>query len=1101
MALANINVIIGARINRLVSELGRAENQLRRSARRMSSIGDSLTRNVSLPIIGAGVAAAKFAIDFETSFKKLDTLVGISGDQLRNFESGIKRLSGPLGQSRKELSEALFVVTSAGQRGAAALEILEQSGKAAALGLGSTKEVSKAATAVLNTFGAETISAARSVDVLTSIVREGNLEAEELAPSLGRVLPVLKNLNVSFEEGGAAIAEYSKLGISASESVTALRSLLNSIQKPADGAAKELKGVGLSTEILRDTVKKEGLVAAIRLLNSAFKDNEEALSRIIGKQEGFGLFLALSQNNAEGLEKTLINIRDNTSDVNREFAKVSETTGQKFKVALVNLQNAGIEFGAAIIPTVSKVITALNKMAAGLSNLSPATKSAAVGVGIFVAAIGPAFSAVGMLQRNMASLAGVAGTVVKGLGATVDILSRTTRAFFFSGNIVQGFSAALKTAAVAFRALDTTMKLSVIGIVAAGVAAAVLVFKAFTKSVKSAEDVTKSLAVEQARLGVQVDEEKKKVNQLITAIGDETISKAGKQKAIEKLQELYPSYLQGIDLEGAKTAQLTKIQLGLNQAIEQGIIERRRAAKVGGLQDEAVDIKIRIAELEAGDLTKIGERAKAGFKAFATGTEEAFKTAVIENYKAELESVNAELEQTDKFYEKLLRPFDVSVTADTAEAKRGVDEFKSTFPETVEIRADVKTGQTELDFDPVKIESEIEPPVPLGPLTAPAIMIDSEIVPPEPLDPVKLDVDTPDPEKIERINDIITDYNTTLKSITEGAKVFGSQSEVIDESIAATETAIKSLLGEGLTAASPAVRKLTADYKDLARQSRGTNIGVVETLEAVNLLPPAIDAIPERKTSVINVTLDVPVSKFAELQDKLLEINNLEIALPDFDATGARINAITEGVGMLSKNLQENAPIIAGLNEQLNVLTNTERWERLNEAISNIVNDGLANAIAGAAEFFGTLAGGGGLNFGALLGPLLNALEQLGKLAISTGVAMLALQTTLKNPFSSPFGAIAAGAGLLALVKIAKSRLAKIGGSISLAEGGIVSRPVQAIVGDNPRSPEVVAPLHKLQAMIGGGTINLAGAFRLSGSDLVLAVERATRDRQRTRGR
>ena len=39
-------------------------------------------------------------------------------------------------------------------------------------------------------------------------------------------------------------------------------------------------------------------------------------------------------------------------------------------------------------------------------------------------------------------------------------------------------------------------------------------------------------------------------------------------------------------------------------------------------------------------------------------------------------------------------------------------------------------------------------------------------------------------------------------------------------------------------------------------------------------------------------------------------------------------------------------------------------------------------------------------------------------------------------------------------------------GTISLAQGGIAYKPVNAVVGDNPTSPEVIAPLHTLQSMI-----------------------------------
>jgi hypothetical protein len=48
-------------------------------------------------------------------------------------------------------------------------------------------------------------------------------------------------------------------------------------------------------------------------------------------------------------------------------------------------------------------------------------------------------------------------------------------------------------------------------------------------------------------------------------------------------------------------------------------------------------------------------------------------------------------------------------------------------------------------------------------------------------------------------------------------------------------------------------------------------------------------------------------------------------------------------------------------------------------------------------------------------------------------------------------------------------------------------------------NPEVIAPLDKLKSMIGGGqtNVNITGGFKLEGQDLVLALQRADRNRTR----
>jgi tape measure domain-containing protein len=70
---------------------------------------------------------------------------------------------------------------------------------------------------------------------------------------------------------------------------------------------------------------------------------------------------------------------------------------------------------------------------------------------------------------------------------------------------------------------------------------------------------------------------------------------------------------------------------------------------------------------------------------------------------------------------------------------------------------------------------------------------------------------------------------------------------------------------------------------------------------------------------------------------------------------------------------------------------------------------------------------------------------------------------------------------------------------IELARGGIVSRPTNALIGEYPgarSNPEVVAPLSKLKTMLGTSGA-MQGEFVLRGQDLVVALQRAERNRNR----
>ena len=85
------------------------------------------------------------------------------------------------------------------------------------------------------------------------------------------------------------------------------------------------------------------------------------------------------------------------------------------------------------------------------------------------------------------------------------------------------------------------------------------------------------------------------------------------------------------------------------------------------------------------------------------------------------------------------------------------------------------------------------------------------------------------------------------------------------------------------------------------------------------------------------------------------------------------------------------------------------------------------------------------------------------------------------------------GKGLGALIKGGKSF--GIGGLTPFANGGIVSGPTSALVGEYTgarTNPEVIAPLSKLQNMMGGNV-----TFTISGDNLVGTLNRANKTRAR----
>ena len=354
-SVASTNISIGANLSGLQRGLKIAGNSLKRFGASAKRIGSNITRNVSVPFAAAGAAGVKMATDLETSFSKIENLVGITGKALDDFKTSVKGVSAATGQSQQALSEALFTVASAGLRGAEATEVLERSAKASAIGLGDTQQIAQALTGVLQAYSKEGLTAAEATDTLTAIVREGNLEAESLAPTLGRIVGIGSQLGISFQELGANIATFTRLGVPAEEAVVGLRGVMTSFLKPTQDAEKALATIGLTSEDLRNKVGEEGLQSTLAFLTESFKGNDEALVSVFGNVRALSTVLGTAGAQGEAYADVLNNISNSTGIVDDGFKNVSQTSGFKFQQTLNSLRNAGIELGAALLPLVTKI--------------------------------------------------------------------------------------------------------------------------------------------------------------------------------------------------------------------------------------------------------------------------------------------------------------------------------------------------------------------------------------------------------------------------------------------------------------------------------------------------------------------------------------------------------------------------------------------------------------------------------------------------------------------------------------------------------------------------------------------------------------------------
>jgi hypothetical protein len=327
---------------------------------------------------------------------------------------------------------------------------------------------------------------------------------------------------------------------------------------------------------------------------------------------------------------------------------------------------------------------------------------------------------------------------------------------------------------------------------------------------------------------------------------------------------------------------------------------------------------------------------------------------------------------------------------------------------------------------------------------------------------------------------VFSSFGQAFKAIITGN--FSQLPEILDKNLAKTQKNFKKTLGQ-----------LNNDVDNF-------KVGLQESIS------DSIDNIAARKK--LNLSADVTVDSVKVSEKGSGELNSA------MSGQGGR-----EQIESAS-TLQSRGLMSTGIGDQLRAdgAIIDEETTKINESLA-LFNIGareiLEQASLGFAEGFGAMIGNiarGNVGIEGLLGLMLetfgNVAIRLGRLAISIGLAVEGIKKALTS--LNPAAALAAGIALIALGTIAKSAAANIaesGGSnrVAFADGGIVSGPVNALVGEyagaNRGNPEIITPLNKLKSMLGdsmGGDMSqLEVVGKISGQDLILINARAQNYRNR----
>jgi len=400
MADSKLRVQLIGDSSKLTSSLNSAGSKLKKFGKNMSDIGSKMSR-FSLPLAIAGGVAIKMGADFDKSMTKIKSLVGIAGDEVDKMGEQARKMAIETGKSSKEAADALFFITSAGLSGSEAMDVLNASLKASAVGLGDVTQVADAATSAMNAYGSDALSASAATDVLVATVREGKLSSEELAGAIGQVIPIASNMGVTFNEVGATMAAMSRTGTNAATASMQLKNILMSINKPSKEAADTLAEMGLSAEDLKAKISKDGLLSTLMLLKQEFGENADAQAKVFGNSRALLGVMDLLGKGIDSTTEIFGKMENVLGDTQNAFDVYEKSLSGRLNKSLNATKESFAKMGDILLKNLLPIIETFAGFITNLFNkfnkLDDTTQKIIIAFTLLVTAIGPILLAVGSM--------------------------------------------------------------------------------------------------------------------------------------------------------------------------------------------------------------------------------------------------------------------------------------------------------------------------------------------------------------------------------------------------------------------------------------------------------------------------------------------------------------------------------------------------------------------------------------------------------------------------------------------------------------------------------------------------------------------------------
>lgn len=406
------------------------------AGKKLTSAGSTLTKSVTVPIVGLGTAAIKTSSDFESAMSKVSAISGATGTNLDKLNKKAQEMGSKTKFSATEAANAFEYMAMAGWKTEDMLDGIEGIMNLAAASGEDLATTSDIVTDALTAFGLSAKDSGHFADVLAKASSSANTNVSMLGESFKYVAPVAGALGYSAEDTAIALGLMANAGIKGSQAGTALRGSISRLVKPTDDAAAMMDKYGISLTNADGTMKPLGEVMnnlREKLGSLSEAEQAQAAATLFGQEAMSGMLAIINASDSDYQSLT-----DSIYNADGAAQQMADTMLNNLSGQLTLLKSAleglAIQFGEILMPYIKQFVGWLQSLVQKLQEMTPEQKEQIVKWAAFAAAIGPVLVVVGKLVTGI-------GGVISAFGKIPAIISSAKAAFTAIGAAIGGISA------------------------------------------------------------------------------------------------------------------------------------------------------------------------------------------------------------------------------------------------------------------------------------------------------------------------------------------------------------------------------------------------------------------------------------------------------------------------------------------------------------------------------------------------------------------------------------------------------------------------------------------------------------------------------------